>query len=742
MKASLNWLNSLVRPGDLTLAEAEELLTFAGFPIESKEAVAVSTGVDHWLDVEVTSNRGDCLSHTGLAREIVAASGGRRALNLSGGLGAPGATGVGGAPNAAGSGNEVAQAATLCNEIAALCPRFALRVIKGCRVGPSPQWLVDALGAIGQRSINNVVDATNYVLHELGSPSHVFDLAKIARGPEGRPLVVVREARAGEKLALLDGQTAELRAGDMVVCDAQGPVSLAGIMGGQPTSVSNATTDVLLEVATWDPVRVRTTARRLNLRTDSSHRFERIVDARSIDGALARLTALIEQLSGGRALGGTLDDTGGVALAGLDVVSLRPSRCRALLGWDVPTDRMVASLASLGLEPSAASGDPDATITCRVPAWRTDLRVEVDLIEEVARTIGYGAIPQPEAMQVRVSGLQASQQALRELARVLTGAGFSEAVTFSFVSAASAKGFVGPGLRTLSVLHTQRAGDGVLRPSILPSLLACRRLNQDAKSDSDRGVRLFELSSVFGEVADEALANAAAGNAAGANAHDAPVGTRQPRRLALLLDAHASLGASAHERQQQALRLTRGVIDELVFTLRGPGARVDVDAASPALSTLDALDAHARAAVRIDGTPVGWFGLVAAKTQKQFDLVTPVVACELDVAALIDAYPVARRVRALPQFPMIQRDLSLVLDEGVPWSRVEGVLGSARPPELRATQFVGVYRGKPLPEGKKSVTFRMEFRHDQRTLRDEEINAQVDGLVGAFGRELGATLRT
>ncbi|MBY0309369.1 MAG: hypothetical protein K2Q09_11555, partial [Phycisphaerales bacterium] len=287
MKASLAWINQYLSPGDLTAAQAEQILTFAGFPIDSTEPLP---GGDARLEVELTSNRGDCLSHAGLAREIAACTQDRAfrpptppALNAAPAAGLDGFTLTNGVSNAG-------------------CPRFTLRLIKGVKVGPSPAWLRERLEAIGQRSINNAVDATNFVLHELGQPSHVFDAATLA----GKA-IDVRPAAKGEKLALLDGTTITLGGGELVICDESGPISLAGVMGGHPTSVTDKTTDVLLEVATWEPVAVRTASRRHAKRTDSSHRYERWVDARTLDTAAARLVQLILQVAGGTLAPGVLD---------------------------------------------------------------------------------------------------------------------------------------------------------------------------------------------------------------------------------------------------------------------------------------------------------------------------------------------------------------------------------------------------------------------------------------------------
>lgn len=721
MKASLNWLNALLAPvPPLSADRVEEALTFAGLPVESREDVRTADGTaDTRLDVEVTSNRGDCLCHAGLAREL------RAAMATSGqevGAAAPAPTV---AVLAAG---EVAQSVGgLRLEVAsgAQCPRFTLRVIRGVRIGPSPAWMQQRLEAIGQRPINNVVDCTNYVLHELGSPSHVFDLGSVRGGR-----VVVRPAAEGEKLGLLDGRSVTLRASDVVVADGERALSLAGVMGGAESAVSAGTTDVLLEVATWNPVLVRGTARRLGLRTDSSFRFERVVMARTIDAVGARLVELILQTAGGLAEPGVLEARAAGACDELAPIALRPDRVRAVLGWPVSDERIVSTLAAQGI--SARPGGGGGVLLCRGPEDRSDLRVEIDLIEEVARTIGYGAIPQPETMSVRVAGPQSDQMAVRELARVLTGTGFFETVTFSFVSGKQAKPFTRAGTRTVSVSDERRGADGVCRPSVLPSLLECRRVNQANRAVGDGEARLYELSSTFAEPAADAKGGAAGG------ASGTP--SLERRVLALLADLPLA-GAKDHERRQSGLRLVRGVLDELVGSLRGPEARVTVEPGVP--DGLAGFDPGATGTVMVDGEAIGVLGLVAPAVRGQFELAggAGAVACELDLPLLIRGYPPRRRVRALPVFPAIDRDLSLIVDEGVRWGAVAEATAAAAPKHLRGIRFVGTYRGKPIPDGKKSVTLAMEFRDDGRTLRDDEVNEQVANLVGALGRAVGATLR-
>jgi len=733
MKISVRWLNEYLSPGPappspVTAEEAEHALTFAGFPIES--ATKLADG-DICLDVEVTSNRGDVLSHIGVAREVATLTG--RVLKL------PAADAVfNWSPTAAGEkgtaiSGDVNTVCAVDNRLPDLCKLFTARVIKGVKVGPSPKWLVDALASVGQRSINNVVDVTNFVGLEYGQPSHVFDLGSVGKDASGRAGLIVRLATKGEKLKLLDGKTIALVGDEMVVADtAQGgrAVSLAGVMGGAETEVGAMTTDVILEAATWEPVAVRRAARRFNIRTDASYRFERIVDARTIERAASRAAALIVRLAGGTLVTGVI--SAGPSHAASTPIRLRPTRVERMLGVAIARERMVELLRALDVEVGLAGEGAD--LICTPPTFRPDLTREIDLIEEVARVHGLDKLPVNERVAVRVSPPQPTELAMREVARVLTGAGFYEAVTFTFVGPKQAKPFLPNQLTTVEVCDERRKTDPVLRPSAIPSLLACRRANQDGgvSGDGAAGVRLYETSAVFAQVPPAAK---------GVRGKEV-----ESRNLALLADASFPDGAKLVERKQAGVRAVRGVIESIVQTLGGTEALSKLEVVPDAVS-LAAFDPGASAAVRLDGQMLGVFGVLSDAIVREYDLAIPLVAAELNLDQLVAIYPPRARVHTLPQFPSIERDLSLVVGEGVAWASIQSLVRDARVggqlPQIDDFWFVGTYRGQPLAQGTKSVTLRMRFRDpsDARTLRHEEVDPQVTTLVDAAKQRLGATLR-
>ncbi|MCC5786870.1 MAG: phenylalanine--tRNA ligase subunit beta [Phycisphaerales bacterium] len=703
MDISLRWINQYLSPGNLTADEADELLTAAGFPLE--EVRQLGSG-DTFLDVEVTSNRGDCLSHVGLAREIAASASAStpRRLKLP-----PSKLPRGHGP--------VAEQLTLRNTTPEVCPRFTARVIKGVKVGPSPTWLAERLEAVGQRPINNIVDVTNYITFELGHPCHVFDLARLA----GQTLEI-RYARENEPLTTLDAKARKLRKTDLVVADAERAQSLAGVIGGQDSEVTGDTVDIVLEMATWDPVTVRTAARAHNIRTDASYRFERGVSPLEIPDAAARAAALILEVAGGELCDGMLDE--GAPLPEPITVDMRPSRCEKLLGDTIPVAETIHALRALEISVDQIDDD---TLRCEIPPFRGDLTREIDLIEEVARTRGLDAVPVAEMLALRIQPPQDEQRALREVGSVLTGLGFYETVTFSFVSPAAAQPFTPEGLSAINVDDDRRGAEPTLRPSVLPGLLACRRANQHAQADPPGGVRLYERSAAFAEKLGKGRPE-----------------TDEHRRLALLMDVPGKSRKRSSDDLQTGVRQLRGVIESLARAMAGPDARLDLEPDAPPHT---GFDPGACARVMLASGPdaprrhIGWTGLIAPDVLKQYDLQIPVVAAELEIDALVHFYPPKSAVKPLAQFPSIERDLSLVLDERTGWAQVEKLVLDASPDKMESLAFVVVYRGEQVGKGKKSLTLRVRFRDDDRTLRHEEVDPQMDALVERFRKELSAEIR-
>ena len=701
MDISVRWLNRYLAPGDCSPLEAEDLLTAAGFPVEE---VRDLPGGDTFLDVELTSNRGDCMSHLGLAREIAASPRARHARQLV----TPATADLPrGAAIEPGLGLEL--------EAPAACPRFTAQLIRGVRVGPSPRWLVEALEAVGQRSINNIVDVTNFITLELGHPCHVFDHASLA----GNRLVV-RFARDGEKLTTLDGKARALKPDELVVADGERAQSLAGVIGGADSEVTNDTTDVVLEMACWDPVVVRTAARRHAVRTDASARFERLVDPRTLDEPAARAAALIIEVAGGELAGGMLDAWGAPA-APLTTIDLRPARCRQMLGIDVPAGRIIHLLRGLEIEIDQVD---EALLRCTVPAFRHDLAREIDLIEEIARLVGLDEVPTTERISLRVRHPQEIERAKRELGTLLAGLGFYETVTFSFTTPELAGQFLPEHLKPVAVDDDRRKAEPTLRPSPLTGLLTCRKANQDAQNEIPGGVRLFERAATF--------------------AQDAKGHSVERRVVALLMDVPGSGRKRSDEDCQLGVRQLRGVVEEVVRAMGGAGASVEVEPIAPPTAAWQA-GATGRLVLNPGkGGPVdlGLLGLIAPGALKLAGLDLPVAAAELDDRALLSLYPPRAPLHDLPSFPPIDRDLSLVLDESVAWKQVASLVLDADVPLVESLAFVGTFRGKQVGQGRKSVTLRVRFRDPSRTLRHEEVDPQVATIAELAKQRLGAEIRS
>jgi phenylalanyl-tRNA synthetase beta chain len=677
MRTSVTWINDyLDRPA--TAQEQAELLTAAGLNFDGGD---VAENGEPWQEIETTSNRGDCLCHVGLARELCAMSG--RTLK------APAAS-----PRAAGG--PAAKAVRVSNHDHRACPRYTARVITGVRVGPSPEWLQRRLRAIGQVPRNNLVDCTNFVLFELGQPTHVFDLDRL-RGAE----VQVRRARAGERfLPIGEGaQEVRLAGGELVIADAERPVAIAGVKGGAETAVTDATVNVLLEAATFDPVDVRAASRGLRISSDSSYRFERGVHPSGIDAAADRLAALILETAGGTLHEGAVE--AGAPLPPARTVSVRPSRVRALLGTDVPLEEIVRALDTLGFAP-VVRGD---AIDCTVPARRIDVEREVDLVEEVCRIHGLDRIPMKDALAVRVAPVEPQVSAPRAVKSLLVGLGFVESVTHTLVPERHAAPFLRAGEHALRIDDERAGGAPILRPSVIPSLLEVRRRNADAGLAE---LRLFESARAFRLRPD--------------GSHD------ERATFTLLSDRPAE--------PEAAMRWMRGTCERILRTLAGEHADLRVEAPAERAPWY-----AAEARISCGGRPVGAYGLLAPAAVAAFGLEGTPCAAELELEPLWHGYPPEARAEALPSFPAIERDLSAIVDERTRWEDIDALARSLALANLERVDFVGTYRGAQTGAGRKSVTMRLSFRAPDRTLRREDADGAMSALAEALVGRLGAAIR-
>jgi len=681
MRCSIEWLNTyLSKPVDA--AAAAEHLTAAGFPCESSERLESGDTV---LEVETTSNRGDCLSHIGLAREIAAATGSSVVMPPSD------------SPCIA---EACEQAVRVTNMDAARCPRYTARIIRGVRVGASPPWLQERLRAIGQIPRNNVVDCTNFLLFEWGQPTHVFDLSTLRGGT-----VEIRPARAGEPfLPLGEGaRPLTLVGGELVIADAERAIALAGVKGGAETAVTESTVDLLIESAAFDAVAVRRSSRSTRLASDSSHRFERGIHPADVDAAAERLVHLILSTAGGTRLAGAV--AVGAPLPMLQRLSLRLSELRAVTGVEIEAEDAVRVLAALGLQPVLRS----EVIECTVPPQRLDLTREIDLIEEVIRVVGLDRIPVDERVRIRPTRSQPQVQAVRAAKDCLAGIGFLETVTPTLIAERSAAPFFCDGESALRIEDERAVAEPVLRPSILPSLLHVARTNRDRGQSS---IRLFEIASAFWLRSER-----------GGEHHE-------ERRVLSLL-------ACGTNDPQQQLRELRGAVDVVVRTITGVHA-ADVEPATGNLAEWS-LPAFAPAgAISVQGKSLGCIGLLRAAVAGAAGLDGVVAAAEIDWNALACAFPPTPSVGALVNSPSIARDLSFVVEESVPWTAIEQVIRATELPHLESATFVGTWRGAKIGSSRKSTTLRLTFRDATRTLRKDEIDPHITRLLDAMRAAVGA----
>jgi len=680
MDASARWLNDYLDP-PCTAEEQAAILTAHAFPVEHMAPVDAGGGLrDMKIAVEVTSNRGDCLSHVGLAREIAAGSG--RTFRPP-------------APTNRAMGPKASSFIRVVNHEKIRCPIYTARIIRGVSVKPSPQWLAQRLRAIGQIPRNNIVDATNFVLFELGQPTHVFDLAKIKGGE-----INIRLARARERfLPIGEGEKEiELTPDDLVIADAKDAVAIGGVKGGALSAVTNSTRDILIESATFAPVTVRNSSRRHRIESASAYRFERGVHPGFVDGAAERLVQIILDIAGGELCEGRVAD--GAPIAAERQVPMRLQRCRGILGIDLPAARMTEVLSRLGLHP-VASADK---IICTIPPERLDIEREIDLIEEVSRLNGYDDLPVAETISIRVAAPQAVVQAKRALADALSGMGYVEAVTHSLISESAAEPFVAAGKESLRVADDRTRAEPVLRTSIISSLLRVRRLNED-QGVADLG--LFEIASTFVKCSGD---------------------IHERQRLGLLRDVMDPV---------LGLRPLRGALEGLAGVLAGDSSLLRV---SPC-GNIPWLEHGAQASISIRGRDLGWIGIIDGSVRGRFGVETRVAAAEIDLEPLLAGYPPLREVEALPAFPPIERDISAILDEQTSWEKVRKHIESLRLDLLESIDFMGTYRGKQIGEGKKSLTLRLRFRARERTLTHDEVDPQVDAAMRSLEKDLGASIR-
>ncbi|MGQ9897671.1 MAG: phenylalanine--tRNA ligase subunit beta [Acidobacteriota bacterium] len=682
MKVSYEWLETYVKPG-LPAEELAQRFTAAGLAVDA----VTPHGDDVIFDFDLTTNRPDALCHFGLAREAAVLTGAQLSfpnIHLT--------------EQSMPDGTEV----QVQIEAPALCHRYAARLIQGIRVGPSPDWLARRLIAVGQRSINNVVDVTNFVLLELGHPLHAFDFERLA----GRR-IVVRTAKPDETIVTLDGVQRGLTPDMLMICDAERPVAIAGIMGGAESQISATTTQVLLESAWFTPAAVRRTARQLGLHTEASRRFERGADFENVRRAIDRCAQLIVEVAGGMVIGGPLDV---IAKARTPMtVRLRHARIAALTGVEVAPSKAADILTGLGFElVTKDEGESE----WMVPSFRVDISIEEDLIEEIVRHVGYDAIPVTLPSWHHAGEYLPGEEWRHTLRQTLLAHGFHEAISFSWCSGEVLGAIGAPaGLRIANPLDQQ---ENELRTSLLPGLLGAMAHNFRFGTED---IRLFEIGKVFHAVEGQ------------------PV---EKEHLALALAGRALPDDWRGQPAAESFHTLKGILELLCDAMRCPSVTITPPAAD---SIVTGFLPGQVAIIRVAGQPIGRLGRISPALAAHFDFKLPIYVAELELTPLLAGETAFTAYRPLPRYPRVERDISALFDATLPFAMIEEFIDSLAIPELEQVRLRDVFTGAQIPHGRRAVTLNLWYRATDRTLTDEEVSERHRQVVEALGTHLGATIR-
>jgi phenylalanyl-tRNA synthetase beta chain len=693
MKVVYHWLKEFVGvtapPTDL-----RSRLSLAGVAIDSIE----DTAAGPVLDAEVTANRPDCLGHYGIAREVAAIY----RLNVTPLR-----------PQPKESSEKVAAATRVEIEAPDLCGRYTARVLRGVKVQPSPDWLRQRLEAIGQNSINNVVDVTNYVMFELGQPMHAFDLDKLA---EKR--IVVRRARAGEKIKTLDGAERTLAKEMCVIADAARAVAIAGVMGGAESEIGFASRNILVESAWFDPISVRRTSKALGLRTEASYRFERGADPEMAEIASRRAAELILQVAGGELLAGSVDVYPGRAPE--KKIELAREELLRVMGADIPDRDIEEILSALGFHPvrnddnRGAAESLLATWECRQPSWRQDVTRGIDLIEEVARHYGYEKFPPRLPAAKQPAQRLPHANAIDRLRERVIGLGYHEIVEIPIVDAQRDSLFRPQGIGPATIGNPLAENASMMRSSGIVSMVGAIEWNLN---HGQRNLRLFEIGKTY------------------------ELRGGDPVETSVL-----TLGATGLAREKTIYEVAR----EFMFAdLKGDLDRIGGLGGTIAWhkATRNWLTAGQAAEISFPSggsAPSGIAGQLARRVADQLKLRQPVFLAEIRLEPLVAAMEAAdtsRRFVPLPRFPAVERDFSLVLADGKSFAQVKQAIHSLAIPEIERIEAADLFRGGQVSAGTFSLMIRVTFQSAQATLTDAQIADHSARIVTALEKNLGASLR-
>ncbi|MGI8639316.1 MAG: phenylalanine--tRNA ligase subunit beta [Pyrinomonadaceae bacterium] len=672
MNISYNWLKDLVET-NLSPQSLAEKLTNAGLTVEGIH----EANDDFVFDIDLTSNRSDCLSHLGVSREIAAIQNSKFKIQNS---------------ETKDQKPKTEDQNLVSIQDSDLCHRFTARIIRNVKVASSPDWLIKRLEAIGERAINNVADISNYILHELGQPMHAFDLNKLT---DNR--IVVRRVRSGETIKTLDEAERKLDETMLAICDAEKPVAVAGIMGGFDSAISDETTDVLLEVAYFKRGNIRQTSRKLNLSTEASYRFERGVDIENLLRASNRATELICELAGGEA--GEFVDIYPTKFIPNEIESKDIQfAVKRLTGLDVEIEEILQILSALGIASRLSTLD---SRLFTVPSWRHDIAIEEDLVEEVARIYGYDKIAEELPPSTNAGEYQPNEMRKSHLRQTLANLGFDEAINYSFIDTKNdgkfdlIPNFVHENLdeKFISLKDSIIEGSTRMRPSLLSGLLDAVRANFNHQR---RDIKLFELGKVFSASSKE---------------NDLP---NERELFALVLTGSETLQNKAMPLREYDFFDAKGALESATNALNVPALEFNVGNAKH-------LQTGQSAEILLNGKEVGTIGRLNDEIASTYKFKQPVFVAEVDLETLLKAKELDVLYKPLPIFPSIVRDISLLAKRSISFADIKQTIEAENFELLRKVQFVDVYEGKGMASDERSITIRLEYRSDERTLLEEEI---------------------
>jgi len=663
------------------------------------------TGSDTVLDLEITPNRPDLNSVIGIAREIAAVTGHPLRLPELPAESGPTAT------------EKLAAHAAVQLADPDLCPRYVARIVRGVRIGPSPDWLRLQLEKVGLRAINNIVDVTNYVMLETGQPLHAFDLQRIESSADGRPTLVVRRARPDETFTTLDGQSHVLTPEMLLIADPAKGIALAGVMGGANSEIHAQTVDVLLESAWFLPSNIRRTSKNLGLRTDASYRFERGVDIGMTDWASRRAVHMMLELAGGELVPGAVDAY--PQPLSPPQITLRHHKANELLGLQLRPEAMDGYLVQLGLRtttrkprPVDAPATSPEPVTFQVPSWRPDLKRETDLIEEIARLHGVDKIPAtPPRGAIGAHPFDTAHDQHAEARRLLVGLGLHEAQGQTLIGESAA---LLTATEPVLLRNPLSADMNALRPSLLPGLLDSLRHNL---SHQCADVALFEIGRVFLPGTSR---------------------PREPRHLAIALTGRNTPSFWQGNDCQTTFDMhdLKGLLEEFLHHLGLRAAAYLRHDPCPPLFIESA-------AIALGGkVPLGQMGQLHPTLARQYDLRHRVFLAELNLDDLLARRVTARQFKALPTYPAVRRDVALVVPDSVTHDQVLSTVRQARAPFLEQIELFDLFRGRNIPPGQKSLAYAFTYRSSDRTLTDAEVNAAHDQVINRLRQSLEAAIRS